>query len=121
MVEMLAEMVDYPYHAERHAADPETRENMKNLLAESVQRQHATVYNRSHPSRGVWGYARRAGSSRTGRSGNRAGQRSRRDITVIYRSYRNYVGVSPSVLVSDCARGPLRLLMRAEFKQQPIL
>jgi hypothetical protein len=26
-----------------------------------------------------------------------------------------------SVLVSDCARGPLRLLMRAEFKQQPIL
>src|SRR5438132_1517524 len=30
VVEMLAEMVDYAHHAKRHAADPETRENVEN-------------------------------------------------------------------------------------------
>jgi len=43
VVEIPAKMVDYTHHAKRHAADPETRENMKNVLAERVWSQHATL------------------------------------------------------------------------------
>ena len=43
MAEMLTEMVDYAHDAKWHAADPETRENVKDVLAESVRSQRATV------------------------------------------------------------------------------
>jgi hypothetical protein len=36
-------MVDYTHHAKWNAADPETRENVKNVLAESVLSQRVTV------------------------------------------------------------------------------
>jgi hypothetical protein len=36
MAELLAEMVYCAHHAKWHAADPKTRENVENVLAEGV-------------------------------------------------------------------------------------
>ena len=38
VTEAIAKMIDYANHAKRHAADPETREDMENVLAHQGRR-----------------------------------------------------------------------------------